>query len=86
MNTEHDGVNMGNPVRITFIGDIMCEKPLQQAYEKYGAEVFFRVFLRTKPLFARSDYVVSNLETVFGGAAFPYTTDLYRFNTPNAFA
>ncbi len=86
MNTEHDGVNMGNPVRITFIGDIMCEKPLQQAYEKYGAEVFFRVFSRTKPLFARSDYVVGNLETVFGGAAFPYTRELYRFNTPDAFA
>lgn len=77
---------MEKSIRITFVGDIMCEKPLQKAYEKYGAEVFDRVFSRTRTLFSRSDYVVGNLETVFGGTAFPYTKELYRFNTPDAFA
>ena len=77
---------MEKTVRITFVGDIMCEKPLQQAYETYGAEVFCRVFSRTKALFAGADYTVGNLETVFGGTAFPYTRELYRFNTPDAFA
>ena len=77
---------MDNAVRLTFIGDIMCEKPLQRAYERYGAGVFERVFSRTAALFARSDYVVGNLETVFGGKALPYTRELYRFNTPDAFA
>ena len=77
---------MGDTARITFIGDIMCEKPLQRAYEKHGAAVFSRVFSQTKSLFDRSDYVVGNLETVFGGPAYPYTRELYRFNTPDAFA
>lgn len=77
---------MEKTVRITFVGDIMCEKPLQKAYETYGAEVFDRVFAQTKRLFSRSDYVVGNLETVFGGTAFPYTKELYRFNTPDVFA
>ena len=77
---------MEKRVRITFIGDIMCEKPLQKAYDKYGAGVFDDVFSQTKELFGRSDYTVGNLETVFGGAAFPYTRELYRFNTPDAFS
>ena len=77
---------MKKTVRITFIGDIMCELPLQRAYDRYGAEVFSRVFSRTKTLFDRSDFTVGNLETVFGGPSVPYTKELYRFNTPDAFA
>ncbi len=77
---------MEHSARITFIGDIMCEKPLQRAYDRYGAAAFSDVFAQTKELFARSDFVVGNLETVFGGDAYPYTRELYRFNTPDAFA
>lgn len=77
---------MEHSARITFVGDIMCEKPLQRAYERYGAAAFSDVFARTKELFARADYAVGNLETVFGGEAYPYTKALYRFNTPDAFA
>ena len=77
---------MERSARITFVGDIMCEKPLQQAFDRYGAAAFSSVFARTKDLFARADYVVGNLETVFGGGAYPYTRELYRFNTPDGFA
>ncbi|MBQ6066717.1 MAG: CapA family protein [Clostridia bacterium] len=77
---------MEKTVRISFIGDIMCEKPLQRAYDRYGAAVFDRVFAQTKELFARSDLTVGNLETVFGGAERGYTDALYRFNTPDDFA
>ena len=55
---------MGATVRITFVGDIMCEKPLQQAYDTYGAEVFCRVFSQTKSLFSASEYVVGNLDYI----------------------
>lgn len=72
--------------RITFVGDIMCEKPLQRAWNKGGDAVFDRVFSRTGALFAASDYVVGNLETVFAGPARGYTRELYRFNTPDGFA
>lgn len=85
MHTGLDGTNMGKTIRITFVGDIMCEKPLQQAYATYGAEVFYRLFSQTKNLFAESDFVVGNLETVFGGPSTAYTNALYRFNTPDDF-
>ena len=58
---------------ITFVGDIMCEKPLQRAYNARGPAVFDRVFSQTKGLFASSDCTVGNLETVFGGAERGYT-------------
>ena len=66
--------------RITFVGDIMCEKPLQRAWNSGGDAVFDLVFSRTGALFAASDYVVGNLETVFAGPARGYTRELYRFN------
>ncbi len=77
---------MGETVKIAFVGDIMCEKPLQRAYDRYGAAVFDRVFAQTRELFAGSNLAVGNLETVFGGAARGYTDELYRFNTPDDFA
>ena len=72
--------------RITFVGDILCEKPLQRVFDARGAAVFDRVFSQTKGLFASSGCVVGNLETVFGGAERGYTRGLYRFNTPDEFA
>ena len=77
---------MEQTTKISFTGDIMCEKPLQRAYETHGAAVFARVFAETGSLFGASDCVVGNLETVFGGPAGGYTKELYRFNSPDDFA
>ena len=46
---------MKESVKITFTGDIMCEKPLQRAYDRYGAAAFGRVFAGTKELLGASD-------------------------------
>ena len=73
-------------VKISFVGDIMCEKPLQKCYQKHGDDTFNKVFEKTKSLFAESDYVVGNLETVFAGKAQGYTNHIYCFNTPDSFA
>lgn len=73
-------------VKISFVGDIMCEKPLQRYAEKHGFTCFDHVFAHTRNLFSESDYVVGNLETVFGGADTGYTDEMYRFNTPDEFA
>lgn len=72
--------------KLTFLGDIMCEKPLLKAYQRYGNRIFDQVFSKTKALFSDSDYVIGNLETVFGGNEKGYTRELYRFNTPDTFA
>lgn len=71
--------------KISFIGDIMCEKPLLKASKSNGGYQFWNVFEGTKRLFSTSDYVVGNLETVFAGAEAGYTKELYSFNTPDEF-
>ncbi len=81
MREKDDGLK-----KITFIGDIMCEKPLQIYAEKHGYSSFKKVFKNTKDFFEDSDYVIGNLETVFGGKECGYTRELYNFNTPDEFA
>lgn len=73
-------------VKISFVGDIMCEKPMQLYAEKNGPSSFEKIFSNTKGFFAESDFVVGNLETVFGGPESGYTRELYNFNTPDEFA
>ena len=72
--------------KITFLGDIMCEEPLLRASGKGKEFDFTRVFSGCRGLFARSDFVVGNLETVFAGESAGYTDSLFSFNTPDAFA
>ncbi len=72
-------------MRITFVGDIMCELPLLHAAKKEGKYDFSQVFSGTKELFENSDLVVGNLETPVAGRKAGYTKDLYSFNTPAEF-
>lgn len=72
--------------KISFVGDIMCEEPLEKTAERYGSHKFGEVFKETKKLFSESDYVIGNLETVFAGEKMGYTRELYNFNTPDSFA
>lgn len=72
-------------VKITFIGDIMCELPLLKASRTKNGYNFYSVFSHTQELFRKSDYVVGNLETVFAGKDMEYTNTLYSFNTPDEF-
>ena len=75
-----------NLVKISFLGDIMCEKPLQKAAQKGEDFNFSQVFKNTKSILEQSDYVVGNLETVFAGKEKQYTNHIYCFNTPDSFA
>ena len=71
--------------KISFIGDIMCEKPLLKACNNKGKYNFQKVFSNSKNIFDKSDYIVGNLETVFAGEDQFYTRELYSFNTPDSF-
>lgn len=73
------------PVKISFIGDIMCEKPLLQAARTDEGYNFHPVFEQAKELFNDTDYVVGNLETVCAGEKAGYTDHIYSFNTPDSF-
>ncbi len=72
-------------IKISFIGDIMCEKPLLKTARKHGGYNFDPVFEQVKDLFQESDYVVGNLETVCAGKKADFTNHIYSFNTPDSF-
>jgi poly-gamma-glutamate synthesis protein (capsule biosynthesis protein) len=73
-------------IKISFVGDILCQRWLLKAAKKRnGSFDFTHVFLNMKDIFAASDYVVGNLETVCAGAENRYTNDLYSYNSPDSF-
>ena len=80
-----DNIINRNHVKITFVGDIMCELPLLKAAHTKKGYNFDNVFAGTIDLFNSADYVVGNLETVFAGKSVGYTKSLYSFNSPDAF-
>lgn len=80
-----DNVIDRNFIKLTFIGDIMCELPLLKAAHTKKGYDFDSVFVGTTDLFNSADYVVGNLETVFAGKSVGYTRSLYSFNTPDSF-
>lgn len=72
-------------IKLSFTGDIMCEKPLLNAAFNDGKYNFDRVFSVIQKTFNKSDFVVGNLETVCAGKEFGYTNHIYSFNTPEEF-
>ena len=73
--------------KITFLGDIMAEPPvLKAAKRKDGSYDFSGVFARVRPLLAKSDYVVGNLETPLAGKEAGYTQNHLAFNAPDEYA
>lgn len=76
-------------VKISFLGDIMCEGPfLNAARKKDGTYDFSSAFVGLRQLLSESDYVIGNLETPLAGEEYGYTNteELYSFNTPIDFA
>jgi poly-gamma-glutamate synthesis protein (capsule biosynthesis protein) len=71
-------------IKISFLGDIMCEMPFLKAAIKRNND-FYSAFARLQDLLSESDFVVGNLETPIAGKELGYTNELYAFNTPSAF-
>ena len=72
-------------MKISFIGDVMCEKPMLLAACQNGKYNFDGIFDDARELFSKSDIVVCNMETPFAGEAAGYTVDYHSFNTPDSF-
>ena len=77
----------GNEIKISFLGDIMCEEPFLRAAKLNGNTYDFdRAFDGIRNICAESDVVIGNLETPLAGAEREYTHEMYSFNTPDSFA
>ena len=72
-------------IKVSFIGDIMCEKSFLNAARARGVYGFKKAFSGLTEFFGKSDYVIGNLETVCAGEEKRYTHELYSFNTPDSF-
>ncbi len=73
-------------MKISFIGDIMCEPTtLKTAKTKNGYD-FNPIFENVKEMFSQSDFVIGNLETPMAGSEVGYTDSFYIFNSPDEYA
>lgn len=73
-------------MRISFVGDVMCEPMLvKAAREKSGAYDFSDTFKKVEGLLRCSDYVVANLETPVAGKDHAFSQSLFSFNAPEEF-
>ena len=72
---------MGKMIKLTFLGDMLCQREQIAAVEKAkcGYDV---VFDQVKHLWSGSDYIVGNLETPIAGKKLRYAYEAMRFNAP----
>lgn len=71
-------------IRISFLGDIMCEKPFLKAARR-GASYDFSGFLKPcQELFGNSNYIIGNIETPCDPLS-DLTKDMFVFNAPKEF-
>lgn len=73
-----------NQIKISFVGDIMCELPQLHAAKKLGNYNFLYMFQDIRKELQSADYLIGNLETPISRVG-GYTNDLYCFNTPESF-
>lgn len=69
-------------LRLTFTGDIACDRPLLRAAKKGRKYDYSRVF-NTDEVFRSSDYIIGNLESCFGGKNFGKKP--YHYSIPDSF-
>lgn len=73
-------------MKITVIGDLMCEPPLLKAAKrKDGSYSFDETFEKIKLMLDEADFVIGNLEFPLAGAEAGYTDGFYCFNVPDSY-
>ncbi len=78
-------------IKMTFLGDIMCDNAMAETMERYydtkdNKYNFESVFSHIKPMLSESDYVVANLETPISINNQNLTNMMWTFNSPFEFA
>ena len=73
-------------MKLTFLGDIMCESPVLKAAKcRCGKYDFKGVFAPSKALLGKSDYIIGNLETPLAGKEAKYSQCHACFNAPDEY-
>ena len=73
-------------MKITVLGDIMCEPCVLHAGKKADGYSFDEIFEKVKPMLDSADYVIGNLEFPLAGEEAGYSNSYYDFNAPDAYA
>ena len=73
-------------MRITFVGDIMCELSVLKAAKKGKTYDFNWCFDGVRDLLKKSDYRICNLETPMAGEEAGYSKNFICFNAPDTYA
>lgn len=73
-------------MRISFVGDIMCEKEQLSACKTEVGYDFTKSMEQCRDVFNKSDFSVANLETPLAGEDLGYTNHKWSFNSPLEFA
>ena len=76
---------MKHSARLSFTGDIMCNKEQLAACRTSTGYHFQPIFERVADLLWNTDCLIGNLETPFAGEEAGYSGILYSFNTPDVF-
>lgn len=77
---------MKTHLKITFLGDILCQMQMLDAYRHGNEYNFDSIFSPSTKLLKKSDYVIANLETPISEDNTNLTSSLYSFNAPIEFA
>ena len=73
-------------MKLTFLGDIMAEKPVLKAAKcRRGKYNFKGVFDPSRKLLSESDYIIGNLETPLAGKEAKYSQNHICFNAPDEY-
>ncbi|MBR3760591.1 MAG: CapA family protein [Ruminococcus sp.] len=74
---------MDNLIKISFLGDITCDRPMLKAALKDGKYDFKASLEGIKSVIAESEYSVGNIETVFAGKKYGYNPNPISYNSPD---
>ena len=73
-------------MKITIVGDIMCEPPILEAAKRPDDSYDFApMYEKVAPMFREADYVIGNIEAPLAGKEREYTKNFFSFNVPDSF-
>ena len=77
---------MHSQIKLTFLGDILCQMQMLDAYRQHNGFNFDSIFAPSINLLKESDFVIANLETPISENNTNLTSAPYSFNAPFEFA
>lgn len=77
---------MSDCIKLTFVGDVMCQMELLDAFKSKEGFSFDSALTKVAPLLAESDLSCANLETPISFDDTDLSNRLYNFNSPIEFA